>query len=199
MTVCVLSVTAIPWEQCSALVRVIPDNVFAPIPLWEGGAVTSAVTCTLGSTLASGGKNLHTHCDQCMWHCALSFIIIEQSKLTFSNADRQAQVPGAAVSMTTLYRFADISQELLRFNAHVFACTLSSQTQMLQMSVYLRMFTVMCTLNKPTETVLDSWLCLVNVFQSQNIARLNSWTQNQGSCTLIEELWISSFTVKQYK
>lgn len=54
--VCVWSVTAIPWEHLSAVVRNRPDSVCVLILRWEGDAATSAVTCSLDSTLAWDGK-----------------------------------------------------------------------------------------------------------------------------------------------
>ncbi|CAB1442996.1 unnamed protein product [Pleuronectes platessa] len=52
---CVLTVTAIPWEQCSVGVRATLASVRVPIPLWEGDAVTSVERCSSASTLAWAG------------------------------------------------------------------------------------------------------------------------------------------------
>lgn len=62
--VCVRSVTAIPWEHRSVVVRARPDSVCVPIPQWEGDAVTSVVRCSSDSTLAWAGNPHevnHTH------------------------------------------------------------------------------------------------------------------------------------------
>ena len=56
--VCVWSVTAIPWEHHSVVVRARAASVRVPIPLWEGDAVTSVVRCSLDSTPAWAGKPL---------------------------------------------------------------------------------------------------------------------------------------------
>lgn len=67
--VCVWSVTAIPWEHLSVVVRTRPDSVCALILQWEGDAVTSAVTCSLDSTQAWEGNQYKvnhsdTHIDE---------------------------------------------------------------------------------------------------------------------------------------
>ena len=66
---CVLTVTAIPWEQCSVGVRATLASVRVPIPLWGGDAVTSVERCSSDSTLAWAGNHIkspshavtHTH------------------------------------------------------------------------------------------------------------------------------------------
>lgn len=76
--VCVRSVTAIPWELLSAVVRAGPDSVCVPILQWEGGAVTSVARCSLDSTPASAGKMQlsHTRTDEhhICWVCRFYLI-----------------------------------------------------------------------------------------------------------------------------
>lgn len=63
ITACVQSVTAIPWEHRSVVVRARRDSVCVPILQWEGGAVTNVVRCSSVSTLVWAG-NLQVNCTQ---------------------------------------------------------------------------------------------------------------------------------------
>lgn len=56
ITVCVWSVTAILWEQCSLVVRARMDSVSVLIAQWEEDAVTNVVRCSLDLTLVWEGR-----------------------------------------------------------------------------------------------------------------------------------------------
>lgn len=59
ITVCVWSVTAIPWELHSLVVRSRPDSVSAPILQLGGDVVTSVLRCSTVSTLVWAGSYTH--------------------------------------------------------------------------------------------------------------------------------------------
>lgn len=56
MALFVPSVTAIPWELCSAAATAEPDGVSAPTSQWGGAVATSVKTCSTDSTPAWAGE-----------------------------------------------------------------------------------------------------------------------------------------------